>query len=92
MADIDKALRVKPRVEPKTIVAEKYWDYLDVFDAEEANQLPPIRGQGIDHQIELLEEDGKKPTVPWAPLYNMSKVELLVLRKTLTEYLVKWKD
>ena len=90
MADVDKALNVKPRVEPKTIVPEQYWDYLDVFDEEEANQLPPIRGPGIDHQIELSEdENGKKPTVPWGPLYNMSRDELLVLKKTLTEYLDK---
>ena len=89
MADIDKALNVKPRIKFKTIVSEQYWDYLNVFDEDEANQLPPIRGKGIDHEIELLEEEGKKPTVPWGPLCNMSKDELLVLRKTLTEYLDK---
>ena len=89
MADIDKALNVKPRIKLKTVVPEQYWDYLDVFDEDEANQLPPVRGKGIDHEIELLEEEGKKPTVFWGPLYNMSKDELLVLRKTLTEYLDK---
>ena len=90
MSDIDKTLNVKPRIKPKTIVPEQYWDYLNVFDEDEANQLPPIRGKGINHGIELLEEEGgKKPTVPWGPLYNMSKDELLVLKKTLTEYLDK---
>ena len=89
MADIDKILKMKPKVELKTIVLEQYWDHLNVFDEEETNQLPPIRGFGIDHQIELLEKERKKPIVPWGPLYNMSKDELLVLRKTLTEHLDK---
>ena len=89
MADIDKILNVKPKIKPKTIVPEQYWGYLNVFDEDETNQLPPTRGKKIDHEIELLEEEGKKPTVPWGPLYNMSKDEFLVLRKTLTEYLDK---
>ena len=89
MADIDKVLNVKPKIKFKTIVPEQYWGYLNVFDEDETNQLPPTRGKKIDHEIELLEEEGKKPTVPWGPLYNMSKDEFLVLRKTLTEYLDK---
>ena len=89
MADIDKVLKIKPKINAKTIVPEHYWDYLNVFDEEEANQLPPIRGLGINHQVELLEKEKKKQTVPWGPLYNMSKDELFVLRKTLTEYLDK---
>ena len=75
MVDIFKILNVKPKIKPKTIIPEQYWDYLNVFDENETNQLPPIRG--------------KKPTVPWGPLYNISKDEFLVLRKTLTEYLDK---
>ena len=47
MADIDKILKMKPKVNAKTIVLEHYWDYLNVFDEEEANQLPPIWGLGI---------------------------------------------
>ena len=89
MADIDKALNVKLKIKPKTVIPEQYWDYLNVFDEDGANQLPPVRGKKIDHEIELLEKEGKKPTVPWGPLYNMSKDELLVLRKALTEYLDK---
>ena len=89
MADIDKALNVKPKIKFKTIILEQYWGYLNVFDENETNQLPPIRRKKINHEIELLEEERKKPTVPWGPLYNMSKDELLVLRKTLTEYLDK---
>ena len=64
IADIDKALNVKPRIKPKTIVPEQYWDYLNVFDEDEINQLPPIRGKGINHGIELLEEKrSKKSTI-----------------------------
>ena len=89
MADIDKVLNVKPKIKFKTRVPEQYWVYLNVFDEDEVNQLPPTRGKKIDHEIELLEEERKKPTVFWGPLYNMSKDEFLVLRKTLTEYLDK---
>ena len=46
--------------------------------------LPPARPD-VDHAIEL--DDGKVP--PAMPLYSMSKEALLVLRKTLTEYLDK---
>ena len=84
MADIDKILKIKPKVNAKTIVPEHCWDYLNVFDEKKTNQLLPIRGFGINHQIELLEEGKKKPTVPWGPLYNISKDELLILRKTVT--------
>lgn len=45
----------------------------------------------MDHQIKLVDKDerGQTPKVPWGPLYNMSREELLVLRKTLTELLDK---
>ena len=89
MADIDKVLNVKPKIKLKTIVLEQYWGYLNVFDEDKTNQLPPIRGEKINHEIELLEKERKKPTVSWGPLYNMSKNEFLVLRKTLTEYMDK---
>ena len=35
------------------------------------------------------DENGKEKEVPWGALYNMSRDELLVLRKTLTELLDK---
>ena len=54
-----------------------------------AEQLPPHR-PGIDHKITLEKTpDGKDPEVSWGPLYGMSRGELLVLRKTLTELLEK---
>jgi hypothetical protein len=35
------------------------------------------------------DEKGKKPEVPWGPLYNISREELLALWKTLLDYLDK---
>ena len=47
--------------------------------------MPPHR-KGIDHKINFVE--GKtNDDVPTMPLYQMSKDQLLVLRKTLTELL-----
>ncbi len=54
-----------------------------------ADRLPPHR-PGIDHKIEFeKDENGQEKKAPWGPLYNMSREELLLLRKTLTEYLDK---
>ena len=65
MVDIDKILNVKPKIKFKTIIPEQYWDYLNVFDKNETNQLSPTRGKKINHEIELLEKEKKKPTVFW---------------------------
>ena len=89
LADIDKALAVKTYIDPRTKLPKHFHQYLDVFDQSKAEQLPPVRGKGVDHSIELVPENGKTPEVPWGPLYNMSRDELLVLRKTLTELLDK---
>lgn len=89
IADIEKALRPKSITDPRTKMPKHFSEYLDVADRTEANKLPPLRGPGVDHRIELREVDGKTPEVPWGPLYKMSREELLVLRKTLTEYLDK---
>lgn len=89
MADINKALRVVQRTDPATRLPQHFLKFLDVFSHLKAKQLPPLRGPGIDHAIELESVDGKTPKVPWGPLYSMSRDELLVLRKTLTELLDK---
>ena len=86
MADIEKALSVKKITDPRTKLPSHFHEFLDVFDRTEADKLPPLRGKGIDHGIELLQENSE---VPWGPLYSMSRDELLVLRKTLTELLDK---
>lgn len=89
MADIEKALTVKKITDPRTKLPSYFHEFLSVFDRTEADKLPPKRGKGVDHEIQLLQENGKAPEVPWGPLYNMSRDELLVLRKTLTELLDK---
>jgi hypothetical protein len=90
LRDINKALQTKIPTDPLTKLPRHLHDYVDVFDRKQADTLPPLRGPGIDHKVELTtDEDGKKPEAPWGPLYNMSREELLVLRKYLTEYLDK---
>ena len=89
IADIDKMLRPKAPVDPREKLPTEYHEYLDVFSRTLAERLPPQR-PGIDHKIVLEKtSDGKDPEVPWGPLYSMSRGELLVLRKTLTELLDK---
>ena len=90
LADITKALAQKPHQDPKEELPRQYHQFLKLFDREEADVLPPLRGGNVDHKIELLTKPGGEPEeIPWGPLYSMSRDELLVLRKTLTEHLEK---
>jgi hypothetical protein len=89
MADIEKALRPRSTTDPRTKIPKHFSEYLDVADRTEADKLPLLCGPEIDHRIELQEVDSKTPEVLWGPLYKMSREELLVLQKTLTEYLNK---
>lgn len=86
--DINKALRCKPRLtatEARERLPEQVRDFAHLFaDSEGAEELPPSRGP-LDHAINLRQENGKSLTPPWGPLYNMTREELLVLRKTLTD-------
>ncbi|EAA59061.1 hypothetical protein AN3500.2 [Aspergillus nidulans FGSC A4] len=71
LADIQKALAPKRHIDPRTKLPRQYWKYLRLFEQDKAEELPPHRGDGIDHKIELVqEESGKDPEVPWGPLYN----------------------
>ena len=89
LKDIEKALAVKKRTDPRVKLPGHYHEHLPLFDMKIADQLPPHR-PGIDHKIEFeKDENGHEKTAPWGPLYNMSREELLLLRKTLTEYLDK---
>jgi transposase InsO family protein len=89
MKDIQKALRQKTYTDPKTKLPDWLQDLSGAFDAKAAATLPPHRA-GIDHTIiRTKDKDGKEHEIPWNPLYSMSKDELLVLRKTLTDYLDK---
>jgi len=90
LKDIEKALQPKTSTDPCTKLPLHYHEFLPVFDWEEADKQPPHCGPDIDHKIELNKNvDGTTPEPPWGPLYNMSRDELLVLQKTLTELLEK---
>ncbi|KAI0992561.1 hypothetical protein K3495_g15624, partial [Podosphaera aphanis] len=90
--DIGKALRGKPKLtlnEARSRLPDQVKDFAHLFaDDGGANELPTLRGD-LDHAINLRQEGGKPLTPPWGPLYNMSREELLVLRKTLTDLLSK---
>ena len=92
LEDINKALRVKPvmtKEEAKSRLPEQIKDFAHLFaDNVGASDLPPLRGSQ-NHAINLREKGGKPLNPPWGPLYSMSREELLVLRKTLTDLLKK---
>ncbi|KAI0992082.1 hypothetical protein K3495_g16104, partial [Podosphaera aphanis] len=92
LADINKALRLKPRVsleEARNRLPTQVKDFAYLFaDDSGSDDLPPHRGS-LDLAINLQKEDGKPAKPPWGRLYNMSREELLVLRKTLTDLLKK---
>lgn len=92
LEDISKALQTKPDLtleDAKKRLPEQIKDFAHLFaDDCGADHLPPLRGP-LDHAINLRKENGKTLTPPWGPLYGMSREELLVLRKTLTDLLRK---
>jgi len=89
MADIQKALAPKAKVDHEALVPEAHKDRTWIFDPKTASAQAPFR-PGVDHAINLEKgEDGKEKSAPWGPLYNMSRGELLVLRKHLTSLLDK---
>lgn len=96
MADIEKALSKLEKQDPvinKEIVRKRLpkelVDLESFFDDDEGLVLPPHR-PGRDHAIDLKKDDQDRDlNVPWGPLYGMSRDELLVLRKTLTDLLGK---
>ena len=60
MANINKALAVKQRTDPKTKLPSYYYEFLDVFDYKEANQLLLLRRQGTDYTIKLETVNSKE--------------------------------
>lgn len=92
LEDINKALRAKPTLtleDARRKLPEMVKDFAHLFsDNNGADNLPPLRG-ALDHAINLKKEAGKNLNPPWGPLYSMSREELLVFRKTLTDLLKK---
>ena len=85
LADIQKALTRKEYRDPAQYAPDWLMPVINAFNRQDAKTLLPHR-KGIDHKINFVE--GKtNDDVPTMPLYQMSKDQLLVLRKTLTELL-----
>jgi transposase InsO family protein len=90
LQDIEKALAPKKKVNVMPLLPKAHQHMAWIFDPKTAARMPPIRGPEIDHRIELeKDEHGKEKEPPWGPLYNMSRGELLVLRKELISLLDK---
>jgi hypothetical protein len=75
----------KPTVKEPDIndIPEEYREFTKVFSKEEADKLPPHRE--YDHRIPI--EEGKSP--PFGPIYQLSPVELEVLKNYIDEHLRK---
>ena len=85
LADIQKVLIRKEYKDPAQYAPDWLMLVINAFNRQDAKTLPPHR-KGIDYEINFVE--GKtNDDVPAMPLYQMSKDQLLVLRKTLTELL-----
>ena len=84
LRDIEQVLKLKKCVDSATLLPAQYYKFLDVFSKDDTNKLPPLR-PGVDHKIKM--EPGTQ--APSGPLYSMSREELKVLKKYLTENLNK---
>ena len=84
LRDIEYALKLKPCVDSATVLPPQYHKFLNIFSRDKADKLPPHH-LGVDHEIKI--EPGTQP--PSGPLYSMSRDELKVLKKYLTENLNK---
>lgn len=95
MEDINKALDkldAKSRISKEDLIEllpDNMRDIAQHWLPDDDDALPPRR-PGWDHTINLEKDsDGNTKTPPYGPLYEMSREELLVLRKTLTHLLDK---
>ncbi|KAI0997341.1 hypothetical protein K3495_g10844 [Podosphaera aphanis] len=95
MNDITRALEPKKAVSREEVrrgLPDEIKSYMELFlddDLSKGSALPSNR-PGVDTNIKLKQDDnGQDKDLPWGPLYGMSRDELLVSRKTLTELLDK---
>ena len=84
LRDIEQALKPKKCVDPATVLPPQYHEFLDIFSKDDTDKLSPLH-PGVDHKIEM--EPGTQAF--FGPLYSMSREELEVLKKYLTENLNK---
>lgn len=82
MADIKEAIKERlPKTEKEleNILLSEIHDFIPLFLAQEADKLLPFCLE-IDTQIEICCKANRTlEALPWGPVYNMSKEELLVL-------------
>ena len=83
MKDIEKVLNLKKSTDPATVLLKEYHEFLDVFSRQLTDTLPPH--QPHDHHICLK----LRSQLIFESLYNMSRDELLVLKKYLDDNLIK---
>lgn len=89
LVKINKSLKGPSEDPRKRIPAKFLREFPELFAPEAATKLPPHR-LGINHEVNLQRSlDGQELALPWGPLYNMSREELLVLRKTIRNLLDK---
>jgi hypothetical protein len=72
-------------IDLKSVISSKYHDFLDVFFKEKADILSSHRKH--DHRIKLKKDHESEHE--YASLYNLSKDELLLIKKYLKEHLDK---
>ena len=83
LRDIEQVLKPKKFVDPATLLPAQYHKFLDIFSKDDTDKLPPLHS-GVDHKIKM--EPGTQ--APSGPLYSMSREELEVLKKYLTDVTV----
>jgi hypothetical protein len=80
---VSNSEKVRKRLPKELKGLERY------FDDDKGTAIPPHR-PGRNHAISLeKDKQGRERNVLWGPLYGMSREELLVLKKTLTDLLDK---
>ena len=90
--DINKMLSPKKRLTREDIITnlpDQLQHHHSIFETDhnDSRDLPPHR-PGVDLAIEIeKDEQGRTKDLPKGPLYNMSRDELLCLRKEMTELL-----
>jgi len=60
MINIEKVLTSQKKTDSRTILSDHYHEFLNVFNHMMTEKLPPLRGEGTDHQIKLKEVNKKE--------------------------------
>ena len=81
MIDIDKILNVKPKIKFKMIIPKQCWDYLNVFDENETNQLPSIRGKKNKPRNRIVGKGKKETNGPLVPVIQYVKEKIPGIEK-----------